>query len=364
MQPLPRRPFAPLTILATVLLLLVCPFVVAQQGDRPARVVVAVVPGTDADPAYQAVLRDALIVNLTRNRMSASAADAPDGTRAAARENKADYLILGTWSNTSETLDLVVELWLQDGDVPLATGKATGRIGLTLDSVAGEALARILPAMQARFPADAGSIGDGTGRTTTTPSGSVEVTGGTAGGSTGTMTVVGPSNAGAGTQESPQRWRRVELSFGGAPLVNTGDVAEYAKIGASVAIDIDFRFPVGSGALAPGLAIGGSWFRASGIGVADILVIPVGPDLHWTIAAGTDPGVSLHVAAGPAGIVAITSWANTVWKISPFVGGGIDVDIGLTPALGLRVEAVYLLVFEGSMVLQAFTPRISLRTRF
>ncbi len=74
--------------------------------------------------------------------------------------------------------------------------------------------------------------------------------------------------------------------------------------------------------------------------------------------------MSLHAAAGPAVIVAMPDWADTLVKISPFVAGGLIVDIGLTPALGLRIEAEYIVVFEGSMVLQGFTPRLALRTRF
>jgi hypothetical protein len=98
--------------------------------------------------------------------------------------------------------------------------------------------------------------------------------------------------------------------------------------------------------------------------VADILVIPAGPDVHWTLSAEANPGVSLHIGAGPAVLVAIVGGAGTIAKVSPFVSGGLDVDVALTPALGLRLEADYLVVFEGSMVLQGFTPRLSLRTRF
>ena len=181
---------------------------------------------------------------------------------------------------------------------------------------------------------------------------------------TGTITVIGPSRPDTGTRQPPDRWRRVELAVGGAPLVTTGTVADYAKIGAFSAIDLDLRFAVGRSVLAPGLLASAGWFRAVGIGVADILVIPVGPDFHWTIAADSNPAVSLHAAAGPVAVVAVTSWADTVWKISPFVAGGIIVDFRLGPALGLRLEAEYTVVFEGSMVLQGFTPRLALRTRF
>ena len=149
--------------------------------------------------------------------------------------------------------------------------------------------------MQARFPANAATstpVG-----TAATAAGSAATTVGTTCGATGTVTVVGPSGAGTGTPKPPTRWRRVELSIGGAPLVNTGTVAEYAKIGAFAALDLDLRFPLGRSVLAPGLLVSGSWFRATVVGVADILVLPVGPDLHLTIAADANPGASFHVAA-------------------------------------------------------------------
>jgi hypothetical protein len=311
-------------------------------------------------------------VRLSRSRMQPVAAETADDARAAARENDADYLILGTWRNTTDTLELAVELWLPGGTAPLATGKASGRISLTMDAVAAGALEPVLPSMQARLPADAaketvtsgGARTAAAGGTATAASGAVETTGGTTAVATQTVTVVGPAVSGDASTSPPSRWRRVELAVVGAPLVTTGTVADYAKIGAFSALDLDLRFPVGGSVLAPGLLACAGWFRAVGVGVADILVVPVGPDFHWTIAADANPGVSLHAAAGPAAVVAITSWANTVWKISPFVAGGLVVDIGLTPALGLRVEADYLVVFEGSMVLQGFTPRFGLRTRF
>lgn len=362
-----ERRFLSAAILAGVSLLIVCPAIGAQAADRPASIVVAVVPGTDADPTYQAVLRDALIVKLARNGMRATSAGTPSEARAAAMQQNADYLLLGTWQNTTQTVELSIAMWLPQGTAPLATGKASSRIGLAMDTVAGEALAQVLPAMQARFPAETSTAAGGaaSGVTSTAASQSIQPTGGNAGAATGTVTAIGPPEAGEPDAPGPvSRWRRVELAFGGAPLVNTGTVADYAKIGAVASLDFNLRFPVGRSVLAPGLSIEGGWFRAAGIGVADVLVIPAGPDLLWTIAADANPGVSLRLAAGPAAIVAITSWANTVWKVSPFVSGGLDVDVRLTPALGLRIAAEYTVVFEGTMVLQGFTPRLSLRTRF
>jgi hypothetical protein len=342
-------------ILGAVCVLLACPFLDAQEYDRPASVIVAVVPGPDADATYRSILRDALMVALSRNRMQPSAAETPEDARAAALQKQVDYLVLGTWRNTAETLELTVEVWQPEGAAAIATGEASGRISLTMDAVAGEALEKVIPSMRARFPADAAAAAV----TTAAPTGTEA-----AAGSTAATATTGPALATVEGPEPAARWRRVDLSFGGAPLVTTGTVADYAKIGAFSALDFDLRFPVGRGVIAPGLLAGAGWFRAVGLGVADILVIPVGPDLHWTISAAANPGVSLHAAAGPAAIVAITSWAGTLVKISPFVAGGIIVDIGLTPVFGLRIDAEYTVVFEGSMVLQGLTPRISLRTRF
>jgi hypothetical protein len=325
------RHFIATALLATALFLAFVPAIGAQQADRPARVFVSVVPGSGADAAYGAVLADAFTVSFARNRM-----------RSTTSKSEADYLILGTWLNTSESLELTVEALMPDGTTSLATGKASGKIGLSLDDVVGEALAQVLPAMQARFLAD----------------GTTTVTTGT------TVTAIGPSDGDLPPVEPPSRWRFVELALGGSPLVATGELADYAKLGASASLDFDLRFSVGRGALAAGLQAGASWFRATGVGVADILVLPAGPDVHWTPSAEANPAVSLHVAAGPAVLVAFVGGAGSLAKVSPFVSGGLGVDIALAPALGLRLEADYLVVFEGSMVLQGFTPRLSLRTRF
>ena len=331
--------------LSVLCLLVSRPFLTAQENDRPASVIVVVVPGDNADSGFQSVLRDSLLVNLTRNRMKPAAVEQPENAKAVARQQQADYLVSGTYRNTTENLELTLEVWLPDGRVPLATGKASGRISLTMDALVGAALEQVLPAMQARFPADGAPTSAGTAVT-------------------GTVAATSPAGAVAGTPEPPARWRRVELSIGGAPLVTTGSLADYAKIGALSTLSLDIRFPIGRGVLAAGLLAGVGWFRAAGLEVADILLVPVGADLRWTIAPGASPGVALHASAGPTVLVAVTGWAGTLTKIVPYVIGGLDVDIGLTPVLGLRIEADYTVVFEGSMVLQGFVPQLSLRTRF
>jgi hypothetical protein len=318
--------------LAFLCLFVSCPFIPAQENDRPASVIVVVVPGEGADAGFQSVLRDSLLVNLTRNRMRPAAAEQAKNARAMARQQRADYFVSGTYRNTTEDLELTLEVWLPDGRAPLATGKASGRISLVMDALVGAALDQVLPSMQSRFPADGAVAAAGT--------------------------------AAVGIPEPPARWRRVELSVGGAPLVTTGSVADYAKIGALSTLSLDLRFPVGRGALAAGLLAGAGWLRATGIEKADILLLPVCADLRWTIDSRASPGVALHAGAGPAALVAVTSWAGTLTKLVPYVVGGLDVDIGLTPVLGLRVEANYTVVFEGSMVLQGFAPQLSLRTRF
>ena len=327
-----------------------CPAIGAQQADRPARVFVSVVPGPGADTAYGPVLCDALGVSLARNRM-----------RPTAVEGEADYLVIGTWVNTAGTIELTVEALMPEGTTPFATGKASGKIGLSLDAVVGDALARVLPAMSARFPADVASTSDADGTNIVSMVGTTEGTTGTA---TTTVTAVDPPVRDIPAMQPTSRWRGVELSVGGAPLVTTGELADYAKLGACSALDLDFRFAAGRGVLSAGLQAGAGWFRAAGVGVADILVIPAGPDVHWTPSADANPAVSLHAAAGPAVLIAFIGGSGTLAKVSPFVSGGLGVDMAFTPALGLRLEADYLVVFEGSMVLQGFTPRLSLRTRF
>jgi hypothetical protein len=345
-----RRQGTATAILATILFMALVPAGGAQQADRPARVFVAVAPGPGADAAYGSLLCDALAVSLSRSHMRPTVfATAADARSAAARDD-ADYLVLGTWLNTTETLELTVEALVPGTTTPLATGKASGRIDLALDDVVGEALAGVLPVLQVRFPDDGSTSTTGTTPGTTTTATAV--------------TAVGPSGGDVAVVQPPSRWRRVELAAGGAPLVATGELADYAKLGAYSALDVDVRFPVGRGALAAGLQAGAGWFRAAGVGVADILVIPAGPDVHWTLSADANPAVSLHVASGPAVLIAFIGGAGTLAKVSPFVSGGLGVDIGFAPALGLRLEADYLVVFEGSMVLQAFTPRLSLRMRF
>ncbi|OHD72016.1 MAG: hypothetical protein A2177_06915 [Spirochaetes bacterium RBG_13_68_11] len=324
--------------LAFLCLFVSCPFIPAQENDRPASVIVVVVPGENADAGFQSVLRDSLLVNLTRNRMRPAAVEQAKNARAMARQQRADYFVSGTYRNTTEDLELTLEVWLPDGRAPLATGKASGRISLTMDALVGAALDQVLPSMQSRFPADGTETAEGA--------------------------VAAAGTAAVRTPEPPARWRRVELSVGGAPLVTTGSVADYAKIGALSTLSLDLRFPVGRGALAAGLLAGAGWLRATGIEKADILLVPVCADLRWTIDSRANPGVALHAGAGPAILVAVTSWAGTLTKIVPYVVGGLDVDIGLTPVLGLRLEADYTVVFEGSMVLQGFAPQLSLRTRF
>ena len=182
--------------------------------------------------------------------------------------------MLGTWGNTTDSLELVVKAWLPDGSAALASGKASGKIGLALDAVAADALSGVLPVMSTRFPADAATSTGGDGTVVVQ---AVGTTGGTTGTSTGTVTTIVPSVGDVPAAQPPSRFRRVELSLGGAPLVATGDLADYAKLGAFSTLDLDVRFAACRGALSAGLLAGAGRFRAEGVGVADILVLPAGP---------------------------------------------------------------------------------------
>lgn len=229
-------------MLGTACALAICPVPDARASDRPAAVVVAVAPGPGADAAYGQVLRDALAVSLARNRMKPTTAETFDEARASAARDRIDYLVLGTWTNTAETLELSVEVWLPGGSSPLAAAKASGRIGLTMDAVAGEAMEGVLTSMRSRFPADAEAA-------TAATAGAEAAGAATAASATGAAAAAAGSGAdaaaegagGATAAETPARWRRVELSVGVAPLVATGMVADYAKIGAFADAERLFR---------------------------------------------------------------------------------------------------------------------------
>ncbi len=344
------------TAILTVLCLTgFCPPLSAQLSDRPASVIVVVLPQENADAALQPVLQDSVLVDLTRSRMKPVAMQHLEEARTAATRDRADYLVSVTWRNTASDFELAIEVWLPDATAPVATGTARGQIALMMDEVVSTGLQQVLPSMQARFPADGteatqlasagGSGGEALGGLTTG--------GGTTGGTTG-----------GGTVTTGQRWRLVELSLGGAPLVTTGAVSDYTKVGALASFGFDLRFRAGKGAFAAGLIAGGSWFRASGTDVADVLVMPIDASVRWTPMVDANPEVSVHAGGGPAMLVAVTSFAGTLTKIVPHVEAGLDVDIGLTPVLGLRLEADYAFAFEGSIVLQGFAPRLSVRMRF
>jgi hypothetical protein len=157
----------------------------------------------------------------------------------------------------------------------------------------------------------------------------------------------------------------VELCTGGSAFIATGQASEYFKIGYGSAVYLDMLIPGGPGRFGLGLYAGVNYFAADGLASsAQSLLVPLGVDLRYTLDDDTPVGLFVHLSAGPAVLVVRSDYWGELAKLVPYTLGGLGINVPIAPFIGTTVDLSYGAYFEGSLVIMAFSPSISLYFRF
>ncbi len=344
-----------------VILLIFASGLAGAAGRSPGSGVMGVIlPATGADRSLQDVLAGSFTVQFTLRKASLHIAES--GEEAAftlrralseAASKNAEYLLVGTYSTTASEILLQVELYNVANGEKIRSATSSGRINLSMDTLVAQALEKTLTGI--KFQETSAVVVAPPVDTTPQP-----IAPATTGPREPTTT---PAPAADSGHAAP--WKLFGISSGAAPMIATGPASDYSKLGVLATVAVDMRFRFGVGALEAGILSGACWISATGaVSDANILIIPIGVDLKYLLNSGAFPGIILHVSGGPALMSVNTSYTGNETKIVPYVLGGLTLDLPFDLSFGLNLEASYVAFLEGSLVIMAFAPEVSLYVRF
>jgi hypothetical protein len=143
-----------------------------------------------------------------------------------------------------------------------------------------------------------------------------------------------------------------------------GAASYYFKLGVQSAVVLDFLISTRSGQLGIGALLGVTYFSAQGVTEDSLdFLVPLGADLRYGLSLGPRVSLLLHLAGGPALLVMSLPSEGPLTKVLPFVASGIGLELALSRALYLAVDAGYGVYFETPYLIMAFTPALSLSWR-
>jgi hypothetical protein len=323
--------------------------VFAEEHASASGVLGYIEAGAGADVTLRDVVSSALIVQLARRQTRLEIVElsdlpqtsrAPAGLSRAAGEN-AQYLLLGEYTTSTKSFTLEIDLYDVGTKLKVRTIKVTGRIDLSLDSVVADALDKTLSGIEFQQ-----AVGIRTPAAEPAPA----------------TTVITPI-AGSHSQAARSHFA---LTSGVAPFILMGGASTYASLGVLATLSADLRFPLGPGVFGAGLLSGLCSLHASGaVSDAQVLIVPIGADIQYSMNEGGFPGIVIHLSGGPAVMTVTAAYAGSLTKVVPYLLAGMSMDLPFASFMGLSFEADWAAFFESaSLPIMAFAPEVSLYVRF
>jgi hypothetical protein len=331
-------------------------------------------PGAEA--ALHDVVSSVLAVQFERRgvHFAPVQSDEPSSGLQQAAEQNTQYFILARYTTSSADFGLSVELYDVASRKSLATAKASGQIGLSLDSVVAQALNKALAGVVFRpppAPPQASTQAAAAGQSEPAHAAA------TAAAQTEPATTVAAQTAAAQTPQPaaphtaasqpavPRARRLFAFSAGAAPFLPLGGPGGYAQLGVLASLSADYRFRLGPGELGVGLLTGLCAASVAGFAAdGSLLMVPIGADVTYSMNEGGFPGILVRVSGGPAIMSLTTAYDGALSKAVPYVLAGMDLSFPFTPLLALSVELAWTAFFESaSLTIMGFVPEITLYVR-
>jgi hypothetical protein len=385
-----RRNVLELAVGLTVLLLLAAvPGGAQETAGTPTAVLGLMRPAEGADGALREVLTSSIAVKLARWGLqpitepaeaigTASETD-PATLFTLARSVQADYVLAGVYNNTRDEIEIRLVWYNVTTQQAAAVTSERGRLGLATDRVLSQALADIFSEVGGDLPGSRG-LGRIEAPSPTAETVALHTLPGAANGvRPSPRQPAAPSDPSLRPEVRPGepaaadnpavsggrvRRKHVELSTAGSAFVATGRAADYFKIGYGSSMTFDLLFPGGGGNFGLGLYAGVNYFQAEGVATsADAMLIPLGVDLRYGLDEGLPLGLIVHISGGAAMLMLRSDFWGNMTKPVPYALGGLGVNLPFGRSVGTALDVSYSAYFEGSVVIMAFSPSVSLYFR-
>ena len=237
-----------------------------------------------------------------------------------------------------------------DGTLTLVKDRVDG-----LAAARAKAVAAAAPPAPPKAPAEdhtrataAGQTGAATstaqadGTTATTPAGP-----GTAPTNQAPAPALPPASPAAPGTSAAREPAHFILQAGGAAFIPVGPASNYFAIAGAPSLHAAYELPVPPGRLALGLIAAANVFSAVGpTETATGFLIPIGPDVRYSIGGDTPLSVFAHLSAGPAILVLSTASTGAQAGLTAYVKSGLGAGFMFGPRFGLELAADYEVYFE------------------
>jgi hypothetical protein len=351
-------------IVSMSLLILAIQAVHSLEGDTemvwPAVLEITQASTHEANLLFQKVIEDAVTLELERTglrvisfrRLAAGeklASEVKTDLSDLARKAAADFVLMSSYAIEGNTIRIDFTWYDTAEDLVTATASKISRMDLTLDRVIKEAVTEILESQKERISTLVKEVEK---KESEEAEQSRE--------EQALKDRITPREEGA-----EPLLKRFEVSVGLSPFIATGDVSAYFKFGLMPILYGGYRIPLPSGFITVGLFAGISIFQAEGfIASSENLLIPVGPDLRYTLGRGGPIELYASLAAGPAVFMVTVEGTDRYVKIIPFATAGIGFSLPFNETFGFTVDASYAVFFDKESLLMGFTPAGCLYMRF
>ena len=365
----------------------------SEDELRPAAVLGLVRPRNGADDGLQEVLTSSIAVKLARrglqaitepSAVSASAEIGSETLFTLARRVEADYVLEGVYSSSRDEIEIQLVWYNATTRQAAVTVSERGHLGLNMDRLLSDALGEIFAqvdgelARYSRAPAygipgsailESSQGEQASGVPVSLPGRPIPTVPDPRPGSAPLRPDLEPGESldpgqPPVAQGKPRR-KHVELSTAGSAFIATGAASEYFKLGYGSSLHFDLLFPAGPGSIGAGLYAAVNYFEATGVATsAQSLLIPVGVDIRYTLIDVLPLGLFVHASGGPAMLLLRSDYWGEMDKVVPYALAGLGMNVRLGPSLGTALDLSYSVYFEGSLVIMAFSPSVSLYFRF
>ena len=164
--------------------------------------------------------------------------------------------------------------------------------------------------------------------------------------------------------DAAARRRFASVSVGATAFVATGKASDYFKLGYGSSVHLGLAIPAGPGSFGVGLHSGVTYFQADGAATSvEGFLVPLGAEVRYTLDQGLPIGVFVRLCGGPALLGIRSDYWGDLSKVLPYALAGLGVTAPFGRRLGASLDLSYGAYFEGSLLIMAFSPSLSLYVR-
>ncbi len=281
------------------------------------------------------------------SREGAAALSPPDAARAAG----ADFALLVRTAVAGR--EVVAGLVWYDAAAGRRGAEAgvKGKVDLNLDRIVSEAVRGML-AREADAVAGAKAVAAAAVPPASAPAAAGAAAGGPGGsGGAGRPPASGVPEAPAGPVD------HFEFSAGSSLFLFVGAASGYTRMGTFPSFGGAWTVRLPSSLLEIGLSAGANLFEAEGgLAVARGLLAPAGLDLRYVGVPAHRLSPFLRLGGGPALLGMNPNGDGMMFKVVPYVLGGVGVYLRLFGRTGLVLDSTYTVFFDGPTLVMGYAP--------